>query len=303
MRFRTSVFHKPYLYPMVRLANESIEAVIDPMGAELQSLRNLSSGLEYMWSGNPAFWGKHSPVLFPIVGTLNGNSYRYRGTSYRLPRHGFAREKRFTVDRADDTEAVLTLEDDEATRVAFPFRFLLQMHYRLKGSSLRVSYLVLNTGDDELCFSLGAHPAFAVPLDPQLRYEDYLLRLSEPETLGRRVLQGGLLTDAEEPFLRESDSIPLSRELFARDAVVLKGMRSSHIALVSPKSPHGLRFCIEGWPDLGIWAAPGADFVCIEPWQGHADPVGFEGDLCTKPGIVRIGPGGDWERSWQVELF
>lgn len=292
-----------YLYHMVRLENEAIEAVIYPMGAELQSLRNVETGMEYMWSGDPAYWGKYSPVLFPIVGTLRDSHYRYRGTTYRLPRHGFARERAFSIDRADDTEAVFTLEDDESTRVVYPFRFLLQLVYRLQGNRLTVSYLVLNNGEDDLYFSLGAHPAFAVPLDRTLRYEDYRLRFSEPETLGRRVLQGGLLTDAEEPFLIDSDSIPLSRELFAKDAVVLQGMRSGHIMLESPKSPHGIRFGIEGWPHLGIWAAPGADFVCIEPWQGHADPAGFEGEFSAKPGVIRCRPGEDWERAWHVEVF
>ena len=293
----------PYLYGMVRLRNEAVEAVIDPVGAELRSLRSLDNGMEYMWSGDPVFWGKRSPVLFPIVGTLKDNRYSYRGTSYKLPRHGFARERVFSIDRADESEAVFTLEDDESTRVAYPFRFLLQMHYSLTAQGVKVSYLVLNTGDDDLYFSLGAHPAFAVPLDPSLRYEDYRLRFSLAETLGRRVLSEGLLTDLEEPFLVGSDTVPLTRGLFSKDAVVLTGMRSSHITLESAKSRHGLRFSIMGWPHLGIWAAPGADFVCIEPWQGHADPLGHDGELSRKPGIVRCGPGGDWERSWEVELF
>jgi galactose mutarotase-like enzyme len=288
---------------MVRLKNEAIEAVIHPMGAELQSLRNVETGMEYMWSGDPVFWGKHSPVLFPIVGTLRDNHFRYRGTTYRLPRHGFARERVFAIDRVDDTEAVFTLEDDEATRLVFPFRFLLQMVYRLQGNRLTVSYVVLNTGDDDLWFSLGAHPAFAVPFDRTFRYEDYRLRFSEPETLGRWKLQDGLLTGVEEPFLQSSDVVDLSRGLFEKDAIVMKGARSEYVTLESPKSPNGLRFNIEGWPHLGIWAAPGADFVCIEPWQGHADAVGFDGDFTTKPGVVRCRPGEDWEKSWSVEVF
>lgn len=288
---------------MVRLRNDEIEASIHPLGAELQSLRNMATGMEYMWSGDPAFWGKHSPVLFPIVGTLRDNLYRHRGTTYRLPRHGFARERVFAIDRADDTEAVFTLEDDEATRMVYPFRFLLQMRYSLEGNRMSVSYLVLNTGDDDLYFSLGAHPAFAVPLDGTLRYDDHRLRFSQPETLGRWKLKDGLLTEEEETFLQGSDTVPLSRELFAKDAVVLKGVRSTHVTLEGVGSPHGLRFSLKGWPHLGLWAAPGADFVCIEPWQGHADPVGFEGDLGMKPGIVRCRPGEDWERSWQVEVY
>ncbi len=101
---------------MIKLENELLRAQIHPRGAELQSLRLKSNGLEYLWQANPAFWAKHAPLLFPIVGTLKNDSYYYGGRSYHMARHGFAREKEFSVERSNDREAIFVLKDDGLTR-------------------------------------------------------------------------------------------------------------------------------------------------------------------------------------------
>jgi len=284
---------------MVRLCNGTLEAWVRPEGAELTSLR--FDGSEYLWSGDPRYWGKQSPVLFPIVGSLREGRYRHRGNTYLLPRHGFARDRRFRATVLSDSEALFSLEDDEATRLCYPFRFQLRIRYVLQGTRLAVEYAVANPSDDPLPFSIGGHPAFAVPLEPGLAYEDYRLEFSTPETAGRWKLRDGLLLQEEAGFLDGTATVPLSHDLFREDAVVLQGLRSSHISLLSDKGKRGIRFGIEGWPHLGLWAPVGAPFVCIEPWQGHADPVDADGELSRKPGIVLLEPGGCWERSWTVE--
>jgi len=288
---------------MIYIRNESVEAAINPLGAELQKLTGRESGLNYLWRGDPAYWGKFSPVLFPIVGTLRNNHYSYKGGFFTLPRHGFAREKMFKSEQISDSEAVFTLQDDESTRVVYPFRFVLQLRYKIAGNRLTVTYTVYNPGDAELLFSVGAHPAFTVPLKKELTYNDYYLECNEPETSGRWGLQDGLLMDSAEPFLKDQKQIHLSAELFAKDAIVLKGLKSTSIALRTAIDSRGLSFGISGWPHLGIWAAPGAPFVCIEPWQGHADPVSHDGNLENKPGIIKLAPSEDWEKSWWVELY
>lgn len=288
---------------MIILCNQDIEASIHPLGAELQRLRNKATGLDHLWSGDAAYWGKFSPVLFPFVGSLVRGQYSHKGTVHTMPRHGFAREKMFLAEQKTDTEAFFTLEDDEQTRMAYPFRFALRLGYQLSGPRLTVTYTVCNTGDEEMYFSIGGHPAFAVPLVPELGYEDYRLVFSEAETAGRWGLKDGLLLDEEKPFLQDERVVPLSKALFAEDAIVLKGLRSATLTLCSDRDPHGMHFGIEGWPHLGIWAAPGAPFVCIEPWQGHADPLVHDGVLHAKPGIVALPAGVDWERSWWVSLF
>jgi galactose mutarotase-like enzyme len=286
---------------MIRLMNSQLQASMDPLGAELRELK--AHGRDYLWSGDPAWWGKCSPVLFPIVGTLKDNHYHYGGTTHTLPRHGFARDKVFEARQLSDTEAVFTMEDDEATRIAYPFRFLLRLRYLLVGNRLTVTYTVINTGDAPLFFSLGAHPAFAVPLMPESTYDDHYLEFETEETAGRWELKDGLLTGEVVPFLEHQRRIPLTKGLFASDAIVLKGLKSRSLSLRNDKDDHGLRFGIEGWPHLGIWAAKDADFVCIEPWQGHADPVSHDGRLERKPGMLRLAPAEDWENSWWVELF
>jgi galactose mutarotase-like enzyme len=286
---------------MIRLDCGPMQAWVRPQGAELSSL--LYDGFEYLWSGDATYWGKQSPVLFPIVGSLRGGHYRHRGLTYALPRHGFARERPFQVRVISGREAHFSLEDDEASRLVYPFRFQLRIRYLLRETGLEVEYAVANPSEETMYFSIGGHPAFRVPVEPGLAYEDYHLAFEQPETAGRWKLLDGLLLREEPGFLQDSDRIPLSHGLFAEDAVVLKGLRSSHLTLRSDKGGRGLRFGIGGWPHLGLWAPVGAPFLCIEPWQGHADPVDADGELGHKPGIVSLEPGGCWERSWTVEPF
>ena len=288
---------------MIDLHNELLTVTIDPKGAEMQMLCRKDNGLNYLWRGDPTFWAKHSPVLFPIVGSLLGNTYSYGGKSYTLPRHGFARDKVFLVSNLEPAGAEFTLSDDASTRSVYPFPFLFRIRYRLEGSTLEVRYEIHNPGEGPLYFSVGGHPAFAVPLVDGTQYEDYTLTFSKPETASRHVLQDGLLSTDETPFLREQSVIRLTHDLFAQDAIVLHGLRSETVTLGSTKTPHGLKFHIRDWPDLGIWAAPNASFVCIEPWQGHADEVTTDQQLTHKKGIVALAPSETWTRAWSVELF
>jgi galactose mutarotase-like enzyme len=288
---------------MIHLQNELLSVTIHPKGAELQTLCRKDNGINYLWKADPAYWGKHSPVLFPIIGTLKDDTYIFDGKTYSLPRHGFARDKTFEAALVSEQEAVFTLKDDEDTRAVYPFAFEFRVRYRISGPELEVCYEVYNPGAAPLYFSVGGHPAFAVPLEENSRYEDYYLLFSQPETAGRWALRDGLLEAEATPFLQDSQKITLTHELFAADAIVLKGLHSDTVTLKSDVSGHGLRFRIKDWPDLGIWAAPQAPFVCIEPWQGHADYVNHDRQLLHKEGMVELAASGEWARSWKVELF
>ena len=289
---------------MIEISNESLTATINPKGAELISLVNKKSGMNYIWKGDPTWWGKHSPVLFPIVGSLKNDKYRWQGKEYSLPRHGFARERNFEGIRTGSNEAKFILKSDEESMKVYPFSFQLELKYTLLDSELKVAYTVTNTGESEMLFCLGAHPAFAVPLENQLLYTDYYLEFEHRETAGRFNLSNGLLMQTSEPLLNDENKIPLSPDLFLKDAIVLKNLRSGWVSLKSAKSQHGLRFSIAGWPYLGIWAAANAaPFVCIEPWQGHADDVEASGELKDKPGVMVLKTGESWEKFWKVELY
>jgi galactose mutarotase-like enzyme len=288
---------------MITLQNAHLQVRIQPKGAELVSLVLLEAQQEFMWEGNPDFWGKHSPVLFPIVGGLKNNSYHYRGQNYQLPRHGFARDKTFEVVEQTDDSATFSLTHDDSTLAVYPFEFVFKVRYQLRDNRLEVSYLVENPSEDSLWFSVGGHPAFKVPLTQGTQYNDYLLTFNQKEDWARWPLSAeGLIEQSPEALLNNTTDLPLSKSLFYEDALVFKGFRSDSVLLHSPQSPHSLRFDFAGFPYLGIWAAKNADFVCIEPWCGIADSVAHNQDLTQKEGIIELPAKANFERTWAVTL-
>lgn len=285
------------------LENEWLRATIAPAGAELQSLLHKTTGIEHMWNADATYWGKHSPVLFPIVGTLKENTYYYNGKAYNLPRHGFAREKLFTAEQLSKTEALFSLTDDAQTHTIFPFEFILRLRYRLQEQRLSCSYEISNPGKSDLLFSLGAHPAFALPFTPNSKYTDYYLQFNKAEKLERFKLEDGLISKVTELLPTPGNRLALQAALFYEDAIVLKNLQSNQITLASDEHPHGFHFHFNNFPFFGIWAAKDAPFICLEPWCGIADSLDHNQLLEEKEGIVRLTPGAEFERTWQVECF
>jgi galactose mutarotase-like enzyme len=289
---------------MFTIENEQLQVTIAAKGAELQNVFNKKFRLEYLWNGNPAFWAKHSPVLFPIVGTLKGDKYIYANKSYQLGRHGFAREMEFTVDDQKVNSISLLLKSNESTLKNFPFVFELRLGYLLQEDSLKTTYAVTNNSEGDMYFSLGGHPAFKLPLATETVYDDYYLAFEKNENLSRWPISAeGLLEKEPTLYLHHTRILPLNKDLFLQDALVFKHPASSSVALKSNKTPHGLEFSFDGFPYLGIWAAKNADFVCIEPWCGIADSVDSDQQLTHKEGINQLAAGAVFERSWNVRLF
>jgi galactose mutarotase-like enzyme len=288
---------------MLHLKFGDLSVGICRKGAELRSLKHATTGIEYIWQANPDFWGKHSPVLFPIVGSLKNDKYFFDGETYALPRHGFARDKVFDAHQINDTEVVFTLEEDEVTLKAYPFTFRLQLKYRLDENGLSCTYLVHNPSETTLWFSVGGHPAFNVPLTPDTTYDDYYLVFNEVEPLKRWHLQDGLISNETSVLETTNGTLNLRPSLFYSDAIVLKNLKSTQVSLGCHKHVHGVHFDFSGFPYLGIWAAKDAPFICIEPWCGHADTVGHNQQLTEKPGIEMLRAGEYWERKWSVEVF
>lgn len=290
---------------LVQLSNEFLEVAIHPLGAELQFLRHKGNGIQYLWHGDPAYWGKHSPILFPVVGGLKDQQYRYQNKVYAMGRHGFARERTFTrVNQSSDNEVIFTLTADESSLAVYPFRFVLDMVYTLQDDSLTVTYRVHNVDDKPMYFSIGAHPAFAVPFVPGSRFEDYYLRFAETENTGIWPLSDdGLLKTAPIPFLQHTQELALNKSLFVKDALVFKTLRSTSMSLLHRNSEHGLTMEYNGFPYMGIWSTKQADFVCIEPWCGIADSTDASGDITQKEGIQQLETAQSFERSWRVTLF
>lgn len=290
---------------MQNISNGIIQIAVAEKGAELQSVYHKQAQLEYLWSADPEYWAKKSPVLFPIVGGLKEGKYIYKGKEYKLGRHGFARDRQFELIDKKSHSLLFMLQSDEQTKAVYPFDFAFYVKYELSHDSrFAVTFTVENTGEEEMYFSVGAHPAFAVPLEKQLSLNDYYLQFSDEETSNVWPLSAeGFIQQESVPFFKVQNRLRLNKELFYKDALVFKDLKSRSIILKSDKGEHGLKMNFEGFPFMGIWSAKEADFVCIEPWCGIADGVNASGRLKEKEGIIRLAPDNSFECSYKIDLF
>lgn len=284
----------------IRLRNDSLTAEIDPQGAQLSMLRD-PQGQDLLWHGDPAIWKGRAPILFPIVGALNGGHYRWRGQHHALGRHGFARDRRFALLRHTGSEAVFRLVDDEASRTVYPFAFELEVSYRVAGCRLTTEARVRNTGTTPLPASLGFHPGFLWPLPGGAPRAAHLLEFERPEAAPiRRLDAQGLLTAVRHATPIQGRRLQLDDALFEADVILLDQFASRSLTYGADQGP---RLRVE-YPDathLGLWTKPGAPFLCIEPWRGVADPQDFKGELDAKPGMFLVPPGASEALTMHVE--
>ncbi len=283
-----------------RIAASGIAATIKAEGAELCSLTD-AAGREFLWQAGPA-WPRHAPVLFPIVGRLAGDTLRLSGRSYTLGQHGFARDRRFALVERDATVCRFVLTDDAATRAVFPFAFRLEVTYAVAGDTLTIGYALDNPAGTVLHASFGAHPAFRWPLREGVAKDAHVLEFALPEPAPIRRLDGGLLRAERFPSPIEGNILRLNESLFADDAIILDEVASPAVQFRAPGGP-GVEVMWHGFRQLGLWSKPQGDFLCIEPWCGHADPAGFAGDFTDKPGLLHIPPGGRAEAELSVRLL
>ncbi|MEJ2882131.1 aldose 1-epimerase family protein [Pedobacter sp. GR22-6] len=288
---------------MIILENTNIKASFSTKGAELQSLYNKNTEREYLWDGNPDFWGKYSPILFPIVGGLKENRYILEGREYELPRHGFARDHQFDSKQLSETELIFILRQSSGTFSVYPFEFDLLIRYELIEEQLRCTYEVNNPADNPLFFSIGAHPAFAIPTGRNLSYTDYYLEFNKDITLEYHKIKHDLIDTETITLPLKDGKLPLKYELFYDDALVFKTLKSDLISLKNHKNDHGLDFSFKDFPYFGIWTAKNADFICLEPWCGIADGVHHNQQLKEKEGIITLEAQQEWKRSWEIRSF
>jgi galactose mutarotase-like enzyme len=286
---------------MIQISKDQLTATIHEKGAELQSLQ--LNGLEYLWQGDPKYWGKRSPVLFPIVGELRDDKYIFDKKEYILPRHGFARDKVFEATQLSEAAAIFTLHSNAETMTVYPFEFIFQVQYEIRNNKLSCTYIVQNPDVKAMYFSVGGHPAFKVPLTGRYQYDDYALKFEKDSVLLRSRLKKGLVKKDTESIPLVKKKLPLDPSLFYDDAIVLKDLNSKKVKLFSGKDKHGLTLKFEGFPYFGIWASKNAPFICLEPWCGIADSVHHDYQLVNKEGIIQLPPYETWQRSWFVELF
>ena len=278
-----------------RFGDDRLTATVSAHGAELSALRDAGGG-EWLWHAGPE-WPRHAPILFPIVGRLPGDVLRHAGRAHRLTQHGFARDRRFAWTRRDGTGCALRLEDDEATRAAYPFAFALEVEWAVAGGALSCTVTVSNPGQEPLPFLLGGHPAFAWPLPGTASAEGHGIAFPGIEALSARRLTGGLLDGTENIPLRNG-FLPLAPSLFEKDAIVLQDFPARKLRYSAPGA--ALEFEWEGYPDFGLWSKPGAAFLCLEPWCGTAAPLGWDGEFLERPGVTVLAPGHSRMFRWQA---
>lgn len=288
-----------------QLENEHVILAIDTKGAEIKSLVKKESGLEYMWSGDGQFWGRTSPILFPVVGRFYQDSYRHEGKTYTMAQHGFARDMEFALIRQSENEIWMRLESNDASKENYPFDFILEIGYGLKQNQVKVMWKAVNQGKQEMYFSIGAHPGFACPLVPGERQEDYCIKFNrDVECIQARVLSEGCVSEEIEEYrLEEGGLLPLTEGIFDQDALILEGGQAKEVSLVRP---NGAEYVTVGFdaPLVGIWSPPKkhAPFVCIEPWYGRCDPVGYAGELQDREWGNWLKAGEAFEASYVISV-
>jgi galactose mutarotase-like enzyme len=273
----------------LRLSSGELTAELDPLGAQLSTLRD-RAGHDLIWNGDPSIWAGRAPLLFPIVGTLAGGSYRLGSTLFHLSRHGFARHSLFALTDVSAASATFTLKADDATLALYPFCFALEVHVALDGPTLAMTTWVRNLGDQLMPASFGYHPAFRWPLPfGQPRSSHYIeFERDEPSPM-RRLDATGLLTPEHHPTPIQQRRLVLTDALFQNDAMIFDDLRSQAVTFGSDVGPR-IRLSFPDTPLLGLWTKPQANFICIEPWHGIADPQGYSGDFSAKPGVFILAP-------------
>lgn len=279
---------------------EAITATILAHGAELCSLKN-AQGQELLWQAG-AVWPRHAPLLFPIVGKLKNDELHFRGKTYPLTQHGFARDHRFEWIARGADSCKLVLTDNAETRARYPFAFRLEVTYTAKGAELDVEFAIINTGDETLPASLGGHPAFNWPLQSGLPKEAYRLKFSNEEPAPIRRVSGGLVRPQAEPTPIQGKELALSERLFDDDAIIMDQLASSSVRFAADSGP-SIEMSWKGFSELGVWSKlGGAPFLCIEPWHGFASPAEFDGEFTDKPGLMQIAPGASRLLSYRMGI-
>lgn len=271
-------------------------------GAELQNIT--ANGREYLWQGDPKFWGRRAPILFPIVGKLADDNLRVNGHEYTMKQHGFARDTEFVEQ---DGKYVLT----ENGRDDYPYAYELAVKYLVDGNTLTCNWQVTNRGDDTMYFQIGAHPAFLLPeyeakdaIHGYIQCYDAENNIVSPMVFS--TLVNGLRAHYSQPktLLNDKGILALTNTTFADDAILIEAHQVAKVALFDKQGKRVLTVSCQQADAFGLWAPNklGCPFVCIEPWCGIADNAGFKGDISERDCIHSLESGKSFEFRYSITL-
>jgi galactose mutarotase-like enzyme len=278
-------------------------SVVQKTGAEISSIKNTDSK-EYIWQAKPEVWSSHAPVLFPIIGALKDGTFTYKGSIYSVPKHGIIRNnKNLKVLKHTKNTLELQYSYSQETLKDYPFKFEFIIGFVLKDNCIEVQHKVINHGDGQMLFSLGGHPAFNCPLNPNENYRDYVLKFQHKETSKRHLIDhNGLQNGQTIDFLNDQDTIELEHSLFKDDALIFKDLKSRLVSLQHKTNGKQVSVSFSDFNYLGIWAKTNGDFICIEPWLGVTDHAEGNGDFEKKEGILTLEAGKTFNASYTIEI-
>lgn len=284
------------------LENDYIKITTKSEGAELTSIYLKEDNINYLWNANPDFWGRHAPVLFPIVGKLVENQYKINNKTYELSQHGFARDMNFKLLELNNDEIVYELNSNEKTISKYPFNFSLSIKYKIEGQSVYITYKVINKDSVSMPFSIGAHPAFNIPLLADESFEDYYLEFKEEERLETIKLEGAYRNGKRVPLSESTKVLNLTRELFKDDALIFEKLSNNSISIRSNNHNKYVTVKFEGFPYVGIWTTQTAPFICIEPWFGIADEHGEVKEMKDRLGVITLEPNKSFKCTFSISV-
>lgn len=281
----------------------NFSAQISELGAELISFKNTLTNFEYVWYGRAEYWTGKAPILFPNIGLLKDDEYVLNGKTFKMKKHGFARKSYFELIAKTGSSAKFRLKSSEESRKMYPFDFELTIEFEISDSKLIVTNTVKNTGNENMFFTIGGHPAFNLPLKNS-SLSDYYVEFDKKEDLQCYELENGFLKHKTSDFaLTAENRIILSENIFDNDALVFKNINSREISIGNIKSDFKLKLKNTGnAPHLGIWSKPGAPYVCIEPWHGHADFVDSNKDFVNKDNTIELNNGNEFKTGFEIEV-
>jgi galactose mutarotase-like enzyme len=288
------------------ISNDKLSLTVSEHGAEIRSLIRKSDGKELMWQADPKFWGRTSPVLFPLVGNYFEKESVYEGKTYTMGQHGFARDMDFHPVAMTDTSLKFLVRDNEMTKEKYPFSFYLTIGYELEGDTVKVTWNVKNTDIKTIYFSIGGHPAFNCDLK-----KDKLLFEKEGKFVKGSLLSGiiesdgsGCLSDRTKTLELKDGVLELSEEMFDEDALIFEDFQSDRVTLMDSHERKVFSLAFDA-PLFGVWSPAGkkAPFVCIEPWYGRCDRVGFSKKLEDREYGTALRMGEEFITSYDIKVF
>lgn len=288
------------------ITNQNLSVEISNHGAEIKAVKYM--GTDYLHDSNPKYWNRSAPILFPNIGTIKDNVALFNNVGYPMKKHGFLRDRDFTLDRIETSSATFSYESTSEDLSIYPFSFKVTITYQIHGSTLKSYILVKNLSNEIMPFNLGLHPAFKVPLSADENFEDYKFIFDEAGTYDCPAVN---LTNGTIDFntvARHFDNLkelPLNYDDYQNDALVFDNLATHRIHLVNKDKTHGVSFEFNDFPMLGIWTPNHvhANFICIEPWIGCADPSDHDNVFTNKRYLINLNPNDEKLISYQIKFF